>query len=188
MTKQAIDKWTDNTTKLKISVHTLADMEEDIKLYFRLILEDYCKRHGVTNKYPKARINISFVVTPTRVQIDSCSWSDEEELMQIQFWDVLASTHTQEVYTQTKFFEIIAHEFTHASQFLTERKLPSTKGFSGKNSGLYVTSYNNAPNNDEYMFAPHEVEARVMEMHYYTKFGYLFDTIDQHEIALQTNS
>jgi hypothetical protein len=186
--KQAIDKWTDNTTKLRISVHCLSDMEEDVKLFFRLVLEDYCKRYEVTNKYPKARINISFIVSPQFTQIDSCSWSDEEELMQIQFWDVLASTHTEDMYAQTKFFEIISHEFTHACQFLTERKLPTTKMFRGKNSGLYVTSYDTAANNDDYMFAPHEVEARVMEMHYFTKFGYLFGDTTQHEIALQTSN
>jgi len=187
MTKQAIDKWTDNTTKLKLSVHTMTSIDEDLKLYFKLIVEDYCKRHGVTNKYPKAKINISFIISDSKPEIDSCSWSATEERMQIQFWDIIASHGVTDIYALTKFFEIITHEFVHACQYLTERKLPSTKGYSGKNDGLYVSSYNKATNNDAYMFAPYEVEARLMEMVYYTKFGYLFDDDINHEIALQTN-
>jgi len=187
MTKQAIDKWTDNTTKLKISVHAMSSIEDDLKLYFRLILEDYCKRHEVENKYPKAKINISLIVADSNPKIDSCSWSSEVEMMQMQFWDVIASFQGTEMYSQTKFFEVITHEFVHACQYLTERRLPTTKGYSGKNNGLYVSSYHTAGNNDRYMFDKHEVEARLMEMVYYTKFGYLFDDDIHHEIALQTN-
>jgi len=169
MTK-IVDVWTDNSTKLKLSVHSLGDNEDMIKTLFRLIIEDYCKRYEVINKYPKARINISFIIGSGNESSDgSCSWAASEELMYIQLWDPVLSGHEETKYVSVKMIETICHEFTHAAQFLTERKTPSTKGYKGKN----------------YMFNPNEVEARVMESYFASKFGFIFGD-GPNELAVQT--
>jgi hypothetical protein len=185
MTK-IVDVWTDNSTKLKLSVHSLGDNEDMIKTLFRLIIEDYCKRYEVINKYPKARINISFIIGSGNESSDgSCSWAASEELMYIQLWDPVLSGHEETKYVSVKMIETICHEFTHAAQFLTERKTPSTKGYKGKNSGLVNPSYDGSAWNDDYMFNPNEVEARVMESYFASKFGFIFGD-GPNELAVQT--
>jgi len=185
MTKM-LDVWTDNSTKLKLSVHSLGDNEDLVKTLFRLVIEDYCKRYDVTNKYPKARINISFVIGSGNDSSDgSCSWAVGEELMYIQLWDPVLSGHEETKYVSVKMIETICHEFTHAAQFLTERKAPSTKRYIGKNSGLSNPSYEGSVWNDGYMFNPNEVEARVMESYYASKFGFIFGD-GPNELAVQT--
>ena len=181
-----VDTWTDNTTKLKISVHSLCNNEDQVKLFLKLIMEDYCMRYNLTNKFPKARVNISFILGSGSEWMDaSCSWCDIEELLYIQIWDAIASGEEANKYTMVKSLEILAHEFTHVCQFLTGRNGPTTKPYRGFNSGLHITDFNNNQFiNDEYIFSPPEVEARIMELYYYNKFGYVFG--DFNEPTIQT--
>jgi len=149
--------------KVSVSVTMLAPGEHQIELLFRLVLDDYLKRFDLEIK-EKYHVGITIIdwskddlpSTPHGITIEG-----EGNRILVQVSDPYMDENLEaNFYSDIKFMEILCHEMVHACQYITKRMGLRTR-----------IKYDKKSEEEKYFFDPMEIEARLFEAVYASKFA-----------------
>lgn len=142
--------------KFKVQVNCILDIEEPINGLFNAILKDYCRRFNVRIKKGRGVTRIMFTAAHgSEAGEGLCAGKVENgPALFIQTNCIALEGWELNRYTVGMFYEVIAHEFVHACQYLTGRSGMTVEG-----------NYAKTPE-EEYYFDQEEVEARVLQAFY----------------------
>lgn len=149
-------------SKLKVTVHAAVDWSREIKSFFYMILEDYCIRFATSVIDEKRHVQICII------EYDESSAShgvtiqvEDSGKILVQVRDPFLNDWEPNVFTMQYFVSVMAHEFVHVCQYLTQRE------------GLVLPelAYNKEDEAEQYYFDPMEVEARLLQDFYMYTYG-----------------
>jgi hypothetical protein len=139
-----------------------ADVADDIEEMLALILKDYCKRFKVKVLKEPFYIGVAFVNLRDASEPGCTILTDDNRIL-VQVKDPYLDEEMKEPYTfiNTKYMEIMCHEFVHVCQTLTGRK------------GIDLQiSHNKKDKLEKYFFDPEEMEARLLESFYANVYAF----------------
>jgi len=149
---------------LRVTVNSLSKIEKMTEKLFFDILEDYCTRFKVLPTRKKIDVMICFIeyaadsITSGMVIYEMDK--DSRKII-VQIRDPLLNGWELNNFALTKFINIICHEFVHVCQRLTGRNGSPIRGL----------AYDRKDDQEAYLFAPCEVEARALEAPYTALYG-----------------
>ena len=147
---------------IKVQVACVPNMEKEVATLFYSILDDYSRRFNVPVTKEVWHISICLVeYQENNVAQGMAITNFDENKILIQLRDPMLNQWQPNLYTLIMFIAILCHEIVHACQELTGRN-----GFSVR--GAKVDKKDEM---EEYFFDPFEVEARVLQDFYTSKFG-----------------
>ncbi len=153
---------------IKVHVACVPDFEKQIKQVFLDCLVDYSKRFNAPITTDKVNVHICFIEYPdpyTTESDDGLShgltiYQTDPKKVLIQVRDPFLNDWEDNFYVVQQFLCIMCHEFVHACQHLTGRSDP--KG--------YKIKFDKADSRERYMFDPAEIEARLLEVPYFSMY------------------
>jgi predicted metallopeptidase len=148
---------------VKIQVSSVLPIEREVKRLMHGILEDYCERFNVLPMEDNVRVSICLVEYPEHTESQGLTaYDDVYKTILVQTRDPFLNNWESNPYTIERTISILCHELVHACQYLTGR------------TGMRIKELKATKGNEEeeYFFDPVEIEARVLESFYLTKFGH----------------
>ncbi len=159
---------TQTKNKIKVQVSCLPNCESTVKKIFFEGLEDYCKRFNVKPLEESFKVHICFVEYPDPADYNFeigteqglTIFDDTNNKILIQTRDPLLNDWDENYYTMFQFVCVMMHEFVHAYQHITNRAGIRVKIIHDKTS-----------DKEKYFFDPAEMEARMLELPYFSLYG-----------------
>lgn len=149
--------------QIKVKVCCVPDCEDQFEEAFYGMLDDYCTRFNVTPRPGKHQVNIFFAEIP-----EMCDGGfargihfheSDTNKVTLQIRDPILNGWEDNPYTVLMMLETFSHEVVHACQTITGRK------------GISVRAKVDKKDDEEkYFFDPFEIEARLLEGFYTSKF------------------
>jgi hypothetical protein len=147
--------------QIKVKVCCVPDCEQEIEDIFYAILDDYCDRFNVKPDGNKWQVNIFFAEQEGESLFRGVHIIEAgSNKINLQIRDPLLSEWEDNFFTVLMMVETMCHEMVHACQTITGRK----------GIKLTKTKVNKKDDEEKYFFDPFEVEARVLEGFYTSRF------------------
>jgi hypothetical protein len=150
-----------NQKNIKIYTASLTPFQKELKKLFLKILEDYCNRFKVEIKDGRYKVSICTVEYQNHTVMSEMGLTayGEDNNILVQVRDPYMEGMESSPYVDLKFLEILCHELVHVCQFMTGRK------------GIKIKGKLDKSDEEEYFFDPQEIEARVLESFYTSRFA-----------------
>jgi hypothetical protein len=152
-----------DVSNLKITIASLDPIEDKLETLLKLIIIDYCARHKKRLKKPKEKISIAITSSSPNTEDGSSMDGMTYQSMSGIFVEIRSPYMAEwepNPYSDSRFLDIICHEFVHVAQHLTQY------------DGLDIKfNYDPEDDTERYFFDVCELDARILEGFYSAVYG-----------------